>query len=130
MSRHSPLSRRPSIPPSATAEEQQALLGRRIADLRAALGHERADLARRVGITPSRLKRIEDGTGRLEASLLYALARALNVTVAELFEDAAHLSRAALDPEGRDLLRFFGAIQDTSIRRSILKLARALSEKP
>ncbi|MBF0166385.1 MAG: helix-turn-helix domain-containing protein [Alphaproteobacteria bacterium] len=130
MSRQSSPSRRPSTPPSSTAEEQQALLGRRIADLRAALGQERPNLARRVGITPSRLKRIEDGTGRLEASLLYALARALNVTVAELFEDASHLSRAALDPEGRNLMRFFGTIQDASIRRSILKLAKALSEKP
>ncbi len=130
MSRPVPPSRRKTAPPSTTADEQLALLGQRVAALRAALGLERTELARLVGIAVSRLKRIEDGKGRLEASLLYALVQALNVTVAELFEDAANLSAVSLDPEGQELMRLFGNIQDAGIRRSILKLTKALSEKP
>jgi len=130
LSRPVPPSRRKTAPPSTTADEQLALLGQRVAALRAALGLERTELARLVGIAVSRLKRIEDGKGRLEASLLYALVQALNVTVAELFEDAANLSAVSLDPEGQELMRLFGNIQDAGIRRSILKLTKALSEKP
>lgn len=130
MSRPVPPSRRKTAPPSTTADEQLALLGQRIAAMRAALGLERTELARLIGIAVSRLKRIEEGKGRLEASLLYALVQALNVTVAELFEDAANLSAASLDPEGQELMRLFSNIRDGSIRRSILKLTKALSEKP
>lgn len=116
--------------PSASPQVYLASLGQRLAALRQARGFSRAQLAERVGIGPVRLKKIEEGRGRLEASLLYALATALNVKVADIFGEALTEEALPLDPETRQLMRFFGAIPDDGIRKSILKLAKALSEKP
>lgn len=79
-------------------------------------------------MTASRLKKIEEGSGRLEASLLYAWIRELDIGVAQLFGDCE--APPPLNPEARELMRLFAAIPDPGIRKSILKLAKALSEKP
>ncbi|CAA6605265.1 putative Transcriptional regulator, XRE family [Rhodospirillaceae bacterium LM-1] len=126
------MSRSQSCPSSSLAPSQDFLahLGQRLENLRQASGFERAQLAKCVGITGGRLKKIEEGQARLEASLLYALLVAMNVKVAEFFDGAAHVGPSPLDPETQELMRLFGAIPDPGIRRSILKLAKSLSEKP
>jgi transcriptional regulator with XRE-family HTH domain len=97
---------------------------------RTSRGWDRAELARRVDISVQRLKRIEDGDGRIEASLLFYLACALNLKVADFFDGEAGEDAIPVDPEARELMCFFAAIKSSGIRRSILKLAKALSEKP
>lgn len=92
------------------------------------MGLERAQLAHRLGVTSSRLRKIENGSGRLEASLLYAWVKELGIGISQLFGDTDVMP--PLDPEARELMRLFAAIPDRGIRKSILKLAKALSEKP
>lgn len=119
-------SRRPSS--GLSPHSQLVQLGKRLAAHRATQGLERAELARRLRMTSARLRKIEEGTGRLEASLLYAWVKELGISVAQLFGDSE--LPPPLDPEARELMRLFGAIPDRGIRKSILKLAKALSEKP
>ncbi|MDK9721857.1 MAG: helix-turn-helix domain-containing protein [Rhodospirillales bacterium] len=111
-----------------TTQSQLVQLGERLAAHRAALGMERAQLASRLGVTTSRLRKIEEGTGRLEASLLYAWVKELGIGFSQLFGDIE--TPPPLDPEARELMRLFAAIPDPGIRKSILKLTKALSEKP
>lgn len=111
-----------------TPQSQLVQLGERLAAHRAALGMERAHLAGRLGVTSTRLRKIEEGTGRLEASLLYAWVKELDIGISQLFGDTD--TPPPLDPEARELMRLFAAIPDPGIRKSILKLAKALSEKP
>ncbi len=114
----------------APSQDFLAQLGQRLENLRQASGFERAQLAKCVGITGGRLKKIEEGQARLEASLLYALLQAMNVKVADFFDGAAQAGPSPLDPEAQELMRLFSTIPDAGIRRSILKLAKSLSEKP
>lgn len=130
MPRSQPKNRRPSALPGAASQVHLAELGQRIAQFRNLQGLSASDLARLAGISPGRLKKIESGQGRLEASLIYALVVALNVKVADIFAEGEEPQLSPLDPEARQLMRFFSAIRSADVRRSILKFARSLSEKP
>lgn len=130
MSRPQPRSNRFRQLPTASPEVHLGALGERLAALREARGLSRSQLAALAGIGPVRLKKIEEGRGRLEASLLYLLATRLNVKVAEVVGEDCESEALPLDPEARQLMRFFAAIPAAGIRKSILKLAKALSEKP
>lgn len=115
---------------SQNRNEYLVRLGQCLANHRISKGLGVGELAGHLGVTPSRLRRIEEGDARVEASLLYALAQALDLKVAELFDGEAGEEFIPLDPEARKLMRYFASIESTGIRRSILKLAKALSEKP
>lgn len=68
-------------------------LGRRVAAIRQdRLGLSQQDLARRMGVSPAYLWRIEDGRQNLSLRTLGRLAKSLSVTLAELFD--------GIDPEG------------------------------
>lgn len=66
----------------------QALTGSRLREKRLALGMRQADLALRVGISPSYLNLIEHNRRRIAPELLQRLAQALGVQAAQLEEGA------------------------------------------
>ena len=71
-------------------------LGRRVTSIRQDhVGISQQDLARRMGVSPAYLWRVEDGRQNLSLRTLGRLAKSLGVTLAELFD--------GVDPEGVSL---------------------------
>ena len=62
-------------------------IGRRLAAYRAERGLRVAELARRIGVTPSLISQIERGQSRPSVSTLFALAQALDVPVDAFFRE-------------------------------------------
>ena len=61
-------------------------VGVAIRRLREARGLSQADIASQVGVTPQQIERYERGEERVSASMLYELARVLDVPVSAFFE--------------------------------------------
>ena len=78
-------------------------IGRRLAAHRTRLGLRVAELARRVGVTPSLISQIEHGQSRPSVSTLFALAQALDVPVDAFFRESPGPAPAPVD--GRYLVR-------------------------
>lgn len=71
---------------SNTPNPINLLLGERIQHLRRAKGMTQAQLAETVNLSPRQLQRIESGDSNLRVKEAAALARALGVDLAKLFE--------------------------------------------
>ena len=83
--------------------KRKIFVGGLIRERREAAGLSQADMARRLGISPSYLNQIESNQRSLTAVLLVDVARALRIEVAELSDDgserlAAHLREMLADP--------------------------------
>lgn len=63
------------------------VLGRVLADARERHGFKQADLAGKLGLPPSYLSKIENGTRRLDVIELIHIAEAMNADVAVLIDD-------------------------------------------
>jgi transcriptional regulator with XRE-family HTH domain len=63
-----------------------ARLGAKIKRLREAKNWSQSDLTRAAGLTHGLVSRLEDGTGNPSLKTLAAIAKALNVTISELFD--------------------------------------------
>jgi transcriptional regulator with XRE-family HTH domain len=108
-------------------------IGKIIALKRRELGLRASDLARALGITASRLARIERGRGRIEASLLFVLARQFGVDIAWFYVETGR--QPANIPAGlemcrevQDLIRAYWKISDARLRLKLALLARALGD--
>ena len=89
---------RPTTTEAAPEEEiDLATLGARIRHARQARGLTLADLAQRVDRAPSLLSQIENGRKEPRLALLSAIARELDVTVADLMRAEPPSRRAALE---------------------------------
>jgi putative transcriptional regulator len=67
------------------AEVAERRLGNRLKDLRAAKGLTQADLALQVGVSRKTINTVENGVFVPSTTLALALARALGMTVEEIF---------------------------------------------
>ena len=68
------------------AQDADRHVGARVRARRVALGLAQQELARRVGITSSRMHKYETGALRIGVGLLFAIARALGVEPAYFYE--------------------------------------------
>src|SRR6516164_9767389 len=73
--------------PAFTSSEYLATLGRRVRDARARHGMTRRMLAHDSGISERYLAQLESGLGNFSIVLLRRLAKAIDVSVAELVND-------------------------------------------
>jgi transcriptional regulator with XRE-family HTH domain len=69
-------------------------IGRRIREVREDLGMQAAVLARRVGVAPNTIYRIEVGDRTPSVALLEKIARELRTEPADLFKEPVHLDEA------------------------------------
>lgn len=76
----------------------QGILGKNIAELRAAKGLTQLDLATKAKIDPQHLSKIERGTHSPRFSTVEAIAEALGVTVAALSAPPQKRQRRSLPP--------------------------------
>jgi transcriptional regulator with XRE-family HTH domain len=116
-------------------------IGRKVVARRIELGISPPALAAKLGITPARLQRFENGRASLAASELVALAAALDLPVSAFFEDgdprqteredtaiqeprSLEIGRSA---ETEELLRAYQQIRDPESRRMLAKVVEKLA---
>jgi transcriptional regulator with XRE-family HTH domain len=104
----------------------------RIKELRLRTGMTQHQVAKQLGVTATQVHKFETGRNRLSASQLLAIARGLDVTVADLFHgyDGGAPLRELADPESSRLLhklsrRFLEL--EAKDQEALLGLARALA---
>jgi transcriptional regulator with XRE-family HTH domain len=103
-------------------QDIDAHIGLKVRAQRTLLGMSQTELASRVGITFQQIQKYENGTNRMGASRLYAIASALGVSPANFFTDLA------LRPGQRPLATADGV--DVMERRETLELVRYYSAIP
>lgn len=120
-------------------------VGRRLRQRRRLLGMTQEKLAKAVNIRFQQIQKYESGANRISASRLWALARAMEVSVAYFFEGLNHDAmgdRPAMngvngdshgpsenvmdDKETLDLVRYY-YLMNKEPRRRLLDLAKALT---
>ncbi|WP_349368011.1 helix-turn-helix transcriptional regulator [Salinarimonas sp.] len=117
-------------------------IGRRMKARRAELGLNQQMLAQQIGVSYQQVQKYENGTDRVGARRLYAIANALRCEIGEFFDPyPAHLresgaayevgldaQRLLATDDGRALVRAFLSIDDTAVRRKFVELAGALAD--
>lgn len=73
-------------------------LGSQLKAIRLKTGMSLRELARQIDVSPSFVSQIENGKSQPSVSTLYSLAKLLNVSVDELFEDKQEAAAAAPQP--------------------------------
>jgi transcriptional regulator with XRE-family HTH domain len=134
--------RRPGRPKTETPNPIDVRVGARLR--RKTLGLSQKKLGEVIGLTFQQVQKYERGTNRIGASRLHELSRVLDVPVSFFFDDtnpvrapamggSAEPSAEVLEsdplrrPETIELVRAYFAIEDTTVRRHLLDLARALA---
>jgi transcriptional regulator with XRE-family HTH domain len=138
-------SRRPPGRPKAEAPNPIDIqVGARLRLRRNMLGLSQEKLAEAIGLTFQQVQKYERGTNRIGASRLHELSRVLDVPVSFFFDDTDPVRAPAMggfaeppaeafesDPlrkrETKELVEAYFAVDDPSVRRRLLDLAKALA---
>src|SRR3982751_1631732 len=119
-------------------------VGARVRLRRTLLGLSQEKLGEAIGLTFQQVQKYERGANRIGASRLYQLSRVLDVPVSFFFDDTDPVRAPAMggfaeppaeafesDPlrkrETLELIRAYFAIEDATVRRRLLDLAKALA---
>ncbi|MGJ3263512.1 MAG: helix-turn-helix domain-containing protein [Salinarimonas sp.] len=115
-------------------------VGRRIKQRRTDLGFNQQSLAQQIGVSYQQVQKYENGTDRVGASRLYAIAGALHCDISSFFEPrgqfretgpayetAIEAQRLLSTEDGRLLIHAFSTIEDAAVRRKLVELATALA---
>ena len=108
-------------------------VGLRLRARRLILGRSQQSVAQAAGFTLQQIGNYERGANRISASILYRLAKELDVAPEYFFEGLALAggSRAVSTIEQREvgvLTRSFEAIQSRDVRRRLLRVVEAVAE--
>ena len=114
-------------------------VGARVRILRRASGMSQEALADRLGLTFQQVQKYERGANRISASKLFEIAAALNVPVSSFFEGLGQVDEAGVsrtvddifarlmeDDEGAALAELFPQIRSAQVRRTLVRMVRAL----
>lgn len=115
-------------------------IGRRIKQRRTDLGLNQQSLAARIGVSYQQVQKYENGTDRVGASRLYAVAKALHCDVGDFFgppnefretgasyEAAVEAQRVLSTEDGRELIHAYSIIDDVGVRKKLVELANAFA---
>ncbi len=118
-------------------------VGARLRQRRQLLGMSQEKLGEAVGLTFQQVQKYERGANRIGASRLYELSRVLEVEVGFFFEEmsretaqlmglgeapAAAYAAPTLDRGNIELVRLYQRITDSSVRRRLVDLAKAIAD--
>lgn len=111
-------------------------VGSRLRQLRLSRGVDRQDLARKVGISTSRLETLEEGRERLSAETMRQLSRILRAPPTEFFAGLSPQVQAGAKPltaeeaaaQEQRLIADFARIRDARSRDVVLALVAAYAE--
>lgn len=103
------------------------IIGRNVKTLRLMRGLSQVQLAEALGLTFQQIQKYETAANRISASRLVEIARILDVESSALLPDAARPSPPAiLTKEEHEVLKYYGAIANPTLRASIMRVLRAL----
>jgi transcriptional regulator with XRE-family HTH domain len=120
-------------------------VGSRVRMRRMMLGMSQEKLAGALGLTFQQIQKYEKGTNRISASRLQAISQILDAPVHFFFDGAPHSGKGGYEPgerpspayvtdflttsDGLALVKAFVRIKDASLRRSIVRMVEAITEK-
>jgi transcriptional regulator with XRE-family HTH domain len=104
-------------------------VGRRIRMLRVLVGMTQQELATLIGVTYQQQHKYERGADRITAGRLHAIARALDVDVADFFVGLEGLASVEQDGLPLEVMRAFLRIRNRRHQQAICQLARALVDE-
>ncbi|WP_420808143.1 helix-turn-helix domain-containing protein [Caulobacter zeae] len=91
-----------------------------------------ADLGDAVGLTFQQIQKYEQGQNRISASMLFELAKALEVSMSQLLGEAAEVQNETMrlvdGAEAAALLRAFQRISSPRVRREIIHFVEAVPD--
>ena len=115
-------------------------VGSRLRQRRALLGMTQQHLATALNLSFQQIQKYESGINRISAGRLYHFSQLLNVPIGYFFEGAKQKSGAAADDtlgalqsggqtkrETLELARAFSHISDSTVRKRLLEVARAMA---
>lgn len=106
------------------------LIGALVRKARIKRGTTQSELANMIGITYQQMNKYELGVNRISAARLLLIAKALDISVADLLPEGADAadseSVSRLDLE---LARYFGRIANQQHRQAVCRLVRLLAEE-
>ncbi len=121
------------------ASEKDAHIGRRLLQARVSKGLSQDDLGSMVGVSFQQIQKYEKGLNRIGSGRLWDLSVALSVPIAYFFEGLADRGKTATSASELadtrvthsmvEVARAFGAIEDTNVKSSFLRLLKATSGK-
>ena len=118
--------KRPSPHPFDVSVGQRLRAVRRIKDV------SQAELGDAVGLTFQQIQKYEQGHNRISASMLFELAKALEVSMGQLLGEAAEVQEEAMSlidgVEAVALLRAFQRISSPRMRREIINFVEILPD--
>ena len=117
-------------------------VGMRLRQRRTLLGMSQERLAQAFGVSFQQVQKYERGANRISASRLHLLTKTLDVPITYFFEglpsSASESSLTIAEDEGSDqmtsretleLVRAYYRIEDPSVRKRLVELARALGRE-
>lgn len=119
-----------------------AYVGERISARRTALGLSQSALGQRLGVSFQQVQKYENGSNRVSATRLHAIATLLGTSIGDFFPDTPRQAGAVVEidrstaslrlmtasTEGREVAEAFPAIADRSVRQAVAIIVRTLSE--
>ncbi|HTM82206.1 helix-turn-helix transcriptional regulator [Asticcacaulis sp.] len=115
-------------------------VGMAIRRRRRSIGMSQGTLAEEMGVTPQQVQKYETAASRISASKVFQAGRALKVPVSYFFaeiddqelqdfsaEIEANVSAFLKTSDGQELATIFPQIEDTTVRKQFLGLARAMA---
>src|SRR5919205_1644806 len=135
--------RRPGRPKMDTPNPIDVRVGARLRLRRNMLGLSQEKLGEAIGLTFQQVQKYERGANRIGASRLHELSRVLDVPISFFFDDTDPVRAPAMggfaeppaeafdaDPlrkqETVELVRAYSAIENATVRRRLLDLAKSL----
>lgn len=103
-------------------------IGRRIRRFRLDAGLSQENLAEIVGVTFQQIQKYENGHTTLNILKLQQIAKALKLTVADLFEEEP-TKRVMLSGSEEQLLESFRKVKNAELRGCILKLVGNVNKR-
>jgi transcriptional regulator with XRE-family HTH domain len=102
-------------------------IGAILRDRRVQLGITQEALAVRMGVTFQQVQKYEKGRSMMSPERLASAAKALDMQVGELFDDAPALGFvSASDREALEMVKAYRAIQSYEVRKTISDLCRTV----
>jgi transcriptional regulator with XRE-family HTH domain len=103
-------------------------LGLKIKQIRQQVGLSQERLAEMVGVTFQQIQKYENGHTTLNITKLQLIAKALNLSVTELFGDIPD-DRIKLTVQEGELLQAFRKIKNCDLRDSVLSVVSNVNRK-
>jgi len=119
---------------SDSIQKIDKLIGKRIQELRIAMGLSRQELVKKVGVTHQQLQKYENGTNRISIGRLFYIAKALKKPMSYFLDNLDEDSENIILPDAHqrmaiEVSRNFMCISNVAHQDAVNLLVRTLADK-